>query len=61
MAESFFSNSNKERIRKHPYRTEDIALADVLDYIEILHNQTRRHSHLGGVSPDDLKQPSYEA
>uniref|UniRef100_UPI003D272D14 IS3 family transposase n=1 Tax=Pseudomonas aeruginosa TaxID=287 RepID=UPI003D272D14 len=54
-------NLNKERIRKHPYRTEDIALADVLDYIEILHNQTRRHSHLGGVSPDDLKQPSYEA
>jgi hypothetical protein len=25
--------------------------ADIFDYIEMLYNRTRRHSHLGDVSP----------
>lgn len=27
-------------------------LADVFDYIEVFYNRSRRHSHLGGVSPE---------
>ena len=50
VAESFFS-SLKERVKKHIYRTRVLALADVVDYIEAFYNGTRRHSHLGGLSP----------
>jgi putative transposase len=56
VAESFFSSLKKERIRKHIYRTYAEARADVFDYIEMFYNPRRRHSHLGGVSPE-----AYEA
>jgi putative transposase len=52
VAESFFSSLKKERIRKEVYRTRDLAKADVFEYIEMFYNRTRRHSHLGGVSPE---------
>ena len=52
VAESFFSSLKKERIRKRIYKTRDLARADIFDYIEVFHNRTRRHSHLGGVSPE---------
>jgi putative transposase len=29
-----------------------MARADVFDYIQVFYNPTRRHSHLGGVSPE---------
>lgn len=35
-----------------------MARADVFDYIEIFHNQTRRHSQLGGVSPEAFERAS---
>tara|TARA_R100001143_G_C3358063_1_gene133786 strand:+ start:188 stop:394 length:207 start_codon:yes stop_codon:yes gene_type:complete len=52
VAESFFRILKKERIRKRVYKTQDIARADVFDYIEVLYNRNRRHSHLGGISPE---------
>ena len=52
VAQSFFSSPKKERIRKKVYRTRDLAKADIFEYIEMLYNGTRRHSHLGGVSPE---------
>ncbi len=52
VAESFFSSLKKERIRKQVYRTRDLTKADVFEYIEMFYNRTRRHSHLGGVSPE---------
>jgi len=42
----------KERIKKRIYKNREIALADVSDYIESFYNPTRRHSHVGGVSPE---------
>jgi putative transposase len=51
VAESFFSSLKKERIRRQVYRTRDLAKADVFEYIEMFYNRTRRHSHIGGVSP----------
>jgi transposase InsO family protein len=29
-----------------------------IDYIEVSYNRTRRHSHLGGVSPEAFERPS---
>jgi putative transposase len=55
VAESFFSSLKKERIKKKIYRTREIAHADITEYIESFYNQTRRHSHLGGVSPEDFE------
>ena len=52
VAESFFSSLKKERIRKRVYKTREMARADIFDYIEIFYNRSRRHSHLGGLSPE---------
>jgi putative transposase len=52
VAESFFSSLKKERIKKRIYKTRELARADVFDYIEVFYNRTRRHTHLGGVSPE---------
>lgn len=52
VAESFFSSLKKERIRKRIYKTRDLARADIFDYIEVFYNRSRRHSHLGGMSPE---------
>lgn len=51
VAESFFSSLKKERIKKHIYPSRELALADISAYIEDFYNRSRRHSHLGGVSP----------
>ncbi len=59
--ESFFSSLKKERIRRKIYRTRDLAKADVFDYIEMFYNPTRRHSHLGGVSPEAFERTSRNA
>ena len=51
VAESFFSSLKKERIRRKIYAKRAEARADIFDYIEVFYNRTRRHSHLGQVSP----------
>ncbi|HGA8632352.1 TPA: IS3 family transposase [Salmonella enterica subsp. enterica serovar Birkenhead] len=58
VAESFFSSLKKERIRKRIYKTRDLARADIFDYIGVFYNRARRHSHLGGVSPEAFEQAS---
>ncbi len=58
VAESFFSSLKKERVRKRIYKTRDLARADIFDYIETFYNRTRRHSHLGGVSPEAFERAS---
>src|SRR6516165_8566815 len=52
VAESFFGSLKKERIKKQIYKNRELATADVADYIVAFYNRSRRHSHLGGVSPD---------
>lgn len=51
VAESFFSSLKKERIKRQIYATRAEAQSDVFDYIEGFYNRTRRHSHLGLLSP----------
>ncbi|MBK7908633.1 MAG: IS3 family transposase [Gemmatimonadetes bacterium] len=55
VAESFFSSLKKERIKKHIYPSRELALADIAAYIKDFYNPTRRHSHLGGVSPEQFE------
>ena len=58
MAESFFSSLKKERVRRGVYKTRNEARADLFDYIEMFYNPKRRHSHLGGVSPEAFERAS---
>ena len=58
-AESFFSSLKKERIRKRIYKTRDMAKADIFDYIEMFYNKNRRHSYIGGVSPEAFERASF--
>ena len=58
MAESSFSSLKKERIRRRVYHGIDAAKADVFDYIEMFHNQRRRHGHIGDVSPEAFERAS---
>ena len=55
MAESFFSSLKKERIKKRIYKNRELAVHDIADYIGTFYNRTRRHSHLGGVSPEQFE------
>lgn len=55
VAESFFGSIKKERIKKHIYKNRKLAAADISDYITSFYNRTRRHSHLGGVSPEEFE------
>lgn len=61
VAESFFGSLKKERIRKRIYRSRREAKADLFDYIEMFYNRTRRHSYLGGVSPEAFEEASLSA
>jgi transposase InsO family protein len=36
----------------------ELARAEMFDYIEVFYNRIRRHSHLGGVSPEAFEQAS---
>lgn len=55
VVESFFGSLKKERIKKRIYRTRDLATADISGYIDSFYNLTRRHQHLGGVSPEEFE------
>jgi putative transposase len=55
VAESFFGSLKKERIKKQIYKTRALAQADVKAYINTFYNQTRRHSYLGGLSPEQFE------
>ncbi len=56
VAESFFSSLKKERVKKQIYKNRQVAVADIGDYIEAFYNSARRHSHLGGISPDQFER-----
>lgn len=59
VVESFFSSLKEERIKNRIYKTRNLTRADVFDHIEAFYSRQRRHSHLGGVSPEALEQASF--
>ena len=56
VAESFFSNLKKERIKLRIYASRQEAKSDVFDYIEGFYNRVRRHIHLDQMSPLAFEQ-----
>jgi len=60
VADSFFSSLKKERIKKRIYPRRDVATSDIADYIDGFYNPIRRHTHLGGVSPDEFEATHHQ-
>ena len=58
LVEGVFGMLKRERVNRNHYRTRAEARADIFDYIEGFYNRTRRHSHLGGVSPEAFELAS---
>ena len=56
VAESFFANLKKEKIRRKRYRTRAEARGEIFEYIEMFYNPKRRHTHNGRVSPTEYEQ-----
>ncbi len=54
--ESVISTLKVERIKRHRYRSRDEARLSIFRYIETFYNPRRRHSSLGGVSPDEYER-----
>jgi len=50
-----FKLPKKERSKKHIYKNRELALRDVTDYSGAFYICTRRHGHLGGLSPEQLE------
>ena len=51
VAESFFSNLKKEKIKNRIYNTREEAKSDVFEYIEMFYNRKRRHGYINQMSP----------
>ena len=56
VAESFFGSLKPERVFDCNYFTREEAKRDVVDYIEMFYNSSRRHSYLGYFSPMEFEK-----
>ena len=56
VAESFFNLLTRERIRRKVYRTRHEARWDVIDYIEMFYNPTRKHARNGMLSSNEFER-----
>jgi putative transposase len=54
--ESCISTLKREWIKRHRYRSRDQARLSIFQYIETFYNPRRRHSALGGISPDEYER-----
>ena len=53
--ESCTSTLKQEWIKRHRYRSRDQARLSIFRYLETFYNPRRRHSSLGGISPDEYE------
>lgn len=60
MAETFFASLEKELLRRERFDTREQARMRIFWYIECFYNTRRRHSSLGGISPQAYEQRYYE-
>jgi putative transposase len=51
--ESCISTLKVEWIKRHRYESRDQARLSIFQYVETFYNPRRRHSSLGGISPDE--------
>jgi transposase InsO family protein len=49
------SSLKKELVKKQIYKSRDLATAAIGDYIKTFYNRSRRHRHLGGISPEQFE------
>ena len=56
VAESFFATLKKELVHQCEYADQEEARASIFEYIEVFYNRVRRHSSLGGMSPEQFEQ-----
>lgn len=56
VAESFFSNLKKEKIKRQQYKTRAEAKQEIFHYIEMIYNPKRRHTHNNRVLPNDFER-----
>ncbi len=56
VAESFFATLKKELVYQCDYEEQAEARASIFEYIEVFYNRVRRHSALGGMSPEQFEQ-----
>lgn len=61
VSESFFGSLKQEWVRKTVYADTDAARTSIGRYIHGFYNPTRRHQHLGQVSPVEFEQQHREA
>jgi putative transposase len=54
--ESCIATLKVEWIKRHRYQSRDQARLSIFRYIETFYNPRRRHSSLGGISPDEYEQ-----
>jgi transposase InsO family protein len=54
--ESVISTLKVEWVKRHRYTSRDQARLSIFQYIETFYNPRRRHSSLGGISPDDYER-----
>jgi len=54
--ESVISTLKREWIKRHRYTSRDQARLSIFQYIETFYNPRRRHSALGGISPDEYER-----
>ena len=58
--ESCISTLKEEWIKRHRYTSRDEARLSIFRYIETFYNPRRRHSSLGGISPDEYERRSQD-
>ncbi len=54
--ESCISTLKEEWIKRHRYTSRDQARLSIFRYVETFYNPRRRHSSLGGISPDEYER-----
>jgi putative transposase len=54
--ESVISRIKVEWIKRHRYQSRDQARLSIFTYIETFYNPRRRHSSIGGISPDEYER-----
>lgn len=60
VAESFFANLKKEKVRRKIYKTRAQAQQAIFNYIEMFYNPKRRHTHNDRVAPTVYEQRYFE-
>lgn len=55
VAESFFATLKVELVHETVFVTREQARHEIFEYIEAFYNRSRRHSHIGYVSPVDYE------